>query len=67
MAAKKGLLSRIFGGGKAHADTGSDCCSVQIEEVPADEQDGDQAAAVSNRASAQGSVQTRSTDATARK
>lgn len=67
MATKKGLFSRIFGGGRANADTASDCCSVQIAEVPADELGGDQTAIVSDRNSADSSLQTRPTGIAAQK
>lgn len=70
MATKRGLLSRIFGHGNGTADTAdaaSDCCSVQIEEVPADELGSDQNATVGNRGSTQRPPQMRPTDATARK
>lgn len=67
MATKKGLLSRIFGDGKANTKTADDCCSVQIEEVSAAQSGGDDGAAVSNRGNARGSLQTPPTDATARK
>lgn len=49
MTAKKGILSRIFREEKGNSGTQkSDCCAIQIEEVPANTQRGDQTEAMSS-------------------
>lgn len=45
MTKRQGFLSRLFGGGNESTEKSvGDCCSVHIEEVPADDTNRDQSA-----------------------